>query len=230
MGNCYDVAAATGKYTTRAVEALIRRTKKAGEKEGYDPSPNYKKRLPDGTTIFTWIKKWNPYRYDFDKELLALLKRNDNKQDEDHAYMLVAVCDQEYSEVFYNDPGLECFGDLCPGIIYPKEWYEDRSEKKYDIVLLEKADTDVLSRSDTEKLFAHLKCDEGYPLEIHDSMDHLVFGYITKDAADRLKWEFNSLEKSVCRILTMRDVQLGLINETEDHVYRHKGLKIWLGR
>ena len=129
MGNCYDVAAATGKYTTRAVEALIRRAKKAGEKEGYDPSPNYKKRMPDGTTIFTWIKKWNPYRYDFDKELLALLKRNDNKQDEDHAYMLVAVCDQEYSEVFYNDPGLECFGDLCPGIIYPKEWYEDRTEK-----------------------------------------------------------------------------------------------------
>ena len=97
-------------------------------------------------------------------------------------------------------------------------------------VLLEKTDTDVLSRSDTEKLFAHLKCDEGYPLEIHDSMDHLVFGYITKDAADSLKWEFNSLKKSVCRILTMRDVQLGLINETEDHIYRHKGLKIWLGR
>ena len=227
MGNFYDVAVATGKYTTRSVEVLIRRAKKAGEKEGYDPSPNYKKRLPDGTTIFTWIKKWNPYRYDFDKELLALLKRNDNKQDEDHAYMLVAVCDQECSEVFYNDPGLECFGDLCPGIVYPKEWYEDRTNKKYDIVLLEKSvhEAGGLSKKEVTDLYDRLKSETGFPLELENlGSESTAIGFITPDAGCSLDWDYDSLGKCVGRILA--DMTL----EHENHVYRHKGLKIWLDR
>ena len=217
-----------GAKAAKSVENYIKKAERSSAAGSVFPL-DYKKRLTDDSTIFVWTRiKWDPCHHKFDKGLHAALRRNDKYNDVAHAYKLVYVGERDVTDICFNNKGLLCFADLAPGIIYPKEWYEDRSEKKYDIVLLEKTDADVLSKSDTEKLFAHLKCDEGYPLEIHDLMDHLVFGYITRDAADKLKWEFNSLEKFVCRMLTMRDVQLGLTDKTEDLVYKHKGLRIWL--
>ena len=51
-----------------------------------------------------------------------------------------------------------------------------------------------------------------------------AIGFITMKAGDKLDWDYKSLNKFVGRILS--DMSL----EHDDHIYRHKGLKIWLNR
>lgn len=226
MGNSFEVAVRTGKEATIEVEAFLRMIEKDNGSENV-PYLSSKKKMKDGSTIFTWIKKWNPYRYAFDKGLIDVLKKNDDKQDEDHAYMLVTVCEQEYSEVYRNDPGLECFADLCPGVVYPEEWYEDKSNKKFDIVLLEKSvhEAGGLSKKEVMKLYDLLKSETGFPLEVDNlGGESTAIGFITPEAGDKLNWCYDSLNKFVGRILS--DMSL----EHDDHIYRHKGLKIWLDR
>lgn len=226
MGNSSEVAVQTGKEATIKLEAFLRMFERDNGSENV-PYLSSKKKMGDGSTIFTWIKKWNPYRYDFDKGLIDVLKKNDDKQDEEHAYMLVAVGDQEYNEVYRNDPGIECFADLCPGVIYPEEWYEDKSNKKFDIVLLEKSvhECGGLSKKEVMKLYDLLKSETGFPLELENlGSESTAIGFITPEAGDKLDWSYESLNKFVGRILS--DTSL----EHEDHIYRHKGLKIWLDR
>lgn len=228
MGNSSEVAVQTGKAATIKVEAFLRMFKRDTGSENV-PYLSSKKKMKDGSTIFTWIMKWNPYRYAFDKGLIDVLKKNDDKQDEDHAYTLVAVSEQEYSEVYRNDPGLECFADLCPprGVVYPEEWYEDKSNKKFDIVLLEKSvhECGGLSKKEVMKLYDLLKSETGFPLELENlGSESTAIGFITMKAGDKLDWRYESLNKFVGRILS--DMSL----EHDDHIYKHKGLKIWLSR
>lgn len=226
MGNSFEVAVRTGKEATIEVEAFLRMFERDNGSENV-PYLSSKKKMKDGSTIFTWIKKWKPYLYAFDKGLIEVLKKNDDKQDEDHAYMLVAVCEQEYSEVYRNDPGVEYFADLCPGVVYPEEWYEDKSNKKFDIVLLEKSvhECGGLSKKEVMKLYDLLKSETGFPLEV-DNLGgaSTAIGFITPEAGDKLDWSYKSLNKFVGDILA--DMEL----EKDDHIYRHKGLKIWLDR
>lgn len=226
MGNSFEVAVRTGKEATIEVESFLRMFERDNGSENV-PYLSSKKKMKDGSTIFTWIKKWKPYLYAFDKGLIEVLKKNDDKQDEDHAYMLVAVCAEDCSEVYYNDPGIECFADLCPGVIYPEEWYEDKSSKKYDVVLLEKSvhEAGGLSKREVMKLYDLLKSETGFPLELENlGSESTAIGFITPEAGDKLNWCYDSLNKFIGNILA--DMEL----EKDDHIYRHKGLKIWLDR
>ena len=226
MGNSFEVAVRTGKEVTKQVEAYLQMFEKENGKENV-PYLSSKKKMKDGSTIFTWFMKWNPYRYSFDNGFMDVLRKNDDKEDEDYAYMLVAVCAEGCSEVYCNDPGIECFADLCPGVIYPEEWYEDKSNKKFDIVLLEKSvhEAGGLSKKEAMKLYDLLKSETGFPLELENlGSESTAIGFITQEAGDKLNWCYDSLSKFIGNILA--DMEL----EKDDHIYRHKGLKIWLNR
>lgn len=225
MSNIYEIALQTGATVTKAVETYIRKAKKS-DKTGFDPSPYRKKKMSDGSTIFMWSGKWNPYKYEFDMGLVTTIERCEELTDEAHAYMLVAVSNQDVPDIIFNDAGLEHFGDLYPGVIYPKEWFEDTSKKKYDIVLMEKPfDDDGLCKDEVIALFDHLKESNGIVLEIGNPQGNsTALGFIGPKAAEKLGWNYDSLKKAVGKILA--DMSL----EREDHTYKHKGLKIWLSR
>lgn len=226
MSNIYEIALQTGEKVTRSVESYFRRTNKANKAECV-PFPFRKKKLTNGSTIFTFTGKWNPYRYDVDKGLIAVLERYNEKYEDSYAYMLVAVADDAAPDIIFNDTGFERFGELCPGVVYPEEWYEDKSNRKFDIVLLEKSvhEADGLSKKEVMKLYDLLKSETGFPLEIDNlGGGSTAIGFITPGAGDKLEWEYESLNKFVGRILS--DMSL----EHDDHIYRHKGLKIWLDR
>lgn len=220
----YEIALQTGPKVTKAVEAYIRKAKNS-DKTGYDPSPCRKKKMSNGSTIFMWSQKWNPYKYEFDKGLVSTLVRSQERTDEDHAYMLVAVADQDISDMRFNDAGLEYFYELYPGVIFPGEWYEDSSKKKWDIVLMEKPIDDGLYKDEAMDLFDRLKENNGIALEIENPQgSSTALGFIGPKAAEKLGWNYDSLKKAVGKILA--DMSL----EREDHTYKHKGLKIWLSR
>lgn len=226
MSNIYEIALQTGEKVTRSVESYFRRTNKANKAECV-PFPFRKKKLTNGSTIFTFTGKWNPYRYDVDKGLIAVLERYNEKDEDAYAYMLVAVADDAAPDIIFNDTGFERFGELCPGVIYPNEWYEDKSNKKFDIVLLEKSVHEYggLDKKEVMKLYDLLKSETGFPLEVDNlGGGSTAIGFITPEAGDKLEWSYDSLSKFIGNILA--DMEL----EKDDHIYRHKGLKIWLDR
>ena len=219
MSNTYEIALQTGANVTRSVEAYFRKVKK--ENPENHCSPERKKTLSDGSTIFMWSKKWNPYRYDFDMGLLGTLERNNESNDANHAYMLVAVSDQDCSEMYYNEPGTEYFNELCAGVCYPEEWYEDRTGKIYDAVLMEKPSAEGLGKKEVMRLFNLLKSETGMPLEFKDPEGNTaVFGFISPKAVDKLGPKLDGFENHIWKILADPD--------REEPACRYKGLRIWL--
>lgn len=75
------------------------------------------------------------------------------------------------------------------------------------------------------KLYDLLKSETGFPLEVDNlGGGSTAIGFVTPEAGDKLNWCYDSLGKFVGNILA--DMEL----ENDDHIYRHKGLKIWLDR
>ena len=98
--------------------------------------------------------------------------------------------------------------------------------QKYDIVLMEKPfDDDGLCKDEVITLFNHLKDSNGIVLEIDNPQGNsTALGFIGPKAAEKLGWNYDTLKKTVGKILA--DMSL----EREDHTYKHEGLKIWLSR
>lgn len=96
---------------------------------------------------------------------------------------------------------------------------------KFDIVLLEKPDTDGLTKANCMDLYDMLKESEAYPIEIPNfNNNSMVIGFITPTAAEELKYEYEKLTQYIQQILG--DIAL----ENEMGYYTWQQLDIYLSR
>ena len=129
MSIIYEIALRAGSDVAKAVDDFVESVKKdSGGSEDYDPVRQ--KLMSDGSTVYVWAGKWNPYKYDVDRRFMKTLADFDEYDGDEQAYRLVAVADESAPDIFYNEAGMECFPDLRPGICYPDEWQEDEAEKR----------------------------------------------------------------------------------------------------
>ena len=128
MGQMYDIGLQTGKEVTKAVDAFIK-----SERKGDIPSQNYdpiaRKTLSDGTTIYRWYMKWYPSWIDVEKRFLEVLKEfNDEYEDWNRGYKLVAVGDEGDQDERGNDIGFEYFDGLYISnkVTYPEDFEDEK--------------------------------------------------------------------------------------------------------
>lgn len=98
---------------------------------------------------------------------------------------------------------------------------------KYDVALIEKPFFEGISFSEIESLFNLLLTDEVYPIEIQSNCESSAMGFITSEAADKIDYAY---ETNTYFLNFITDILDDMENESEDHTYEFKGLKIWLGR
>lgn len=101
---------------------------------------------------------------------------------------------------------------------------------KFDVALIEKPFFDGLSFADVKGLFNLLSIDENgevYPIEIQSDCQSSAMGFITSEAADKIDYAY---ETNTYFVNFITDILDDMKNESEDHTYEFKGLKIWLGR
>lgn len=98
---------------------------------------------------------------------------------------------------------------------------------KYDVVLIEKPFFEGISFLEIKSLFNLLLTDEVYPIEIQSNCESSAMGFITSEAADKIDYAY---ETNTYFANFITDILDDMKNESEDHTYEFRGLKIWLGR
>lgn len=98
---------------------------------------------------------------------------------------------------------------------------------KYDVVLIEKPFFEGISFLEIKSLFNLLLTDEVYSIEIQSNCESSAMGFITSEAADKIDYAY---ETNTYFVNFITDILDDMKNESEDHTYEFKGLKIWLGR
>ena len=98
---------------------------------------------------------------------------------------------------------------------------------KYDVVLIEKPFFEGISFLEIKSLFNLLLTDEVYPIEIQSNCESSAMGFITSEAADKIDYAY---ETNTYFANFITDILDNMKNESEDHIYKYRGLKIWLGR
>lgn len=98
---------------------------------------------------------------------------------------------------------------------------------KYDVVLIEKPFFEGISFLEIKSLFNLLLTDEVYPIEIQSNCESSAMGFIISEAADKIDYAY---ETNTYFANFITDILDDMKNESEDHTYEFKGLKIWLGR
>ena len=98
---------------------------------------------------------------------------------------------------------------------------------KYDVVLIEKPFFEGISFLEIKSLFNLLLTDEVYPIEIQSDCQSSAMGFITSEAADKIDYAY---EPDTYFADFIRDILNDMDKESEDHIYKYRGLKIWLGR
>lgn len=98
---------------------------------------------------------------------------------------------------------------------------------KYDVVLIEKPFFEGISFLEIKSLFNLLLTDEVYPIEIQSNCESSAMGFITSEAADKIDYAY---ETNTYFVNFITDILDDMKNESEDHTYKYRGLKIWLGR
>lgn len=98
---------------------------------------------------------------------------------------------------------------------------------KYDVVLIEKPFFEGISFLEIKSLFNLLLTDEVYPIEIQSNCESSAMGFITSEAADKIDYAY---ETNTFFANFITDILNDMENESEDHTYEFRGLKIWLER
>lgn len=101
---------------------------------------------------------------------------------------------------------------------------------KFDVALIEKPFFNGLSFADIKGLFNLLftdETDEVYPIEIQSNCESSAMGFITSEAADKIDYAYGT-NTFFANFIT--DILNDMENESEDHTYELRGLKIWLER
>lgn len=101
---------------------------------------------------------------------------------------------------------------------------------RFDVALIEKPFFDGLSFADIKWLFNLLSIDENsevYPIEIQSDCQSSAMGFITSEAADKIDYAYEANTRFGGFI---KDILNDMDKESEDYIYKYRGLKIWLGR
>lgn len=237
MGEWYIIGLQTGKKVTEAVDDFIA-SEHHSDAHGDNFDPTNRKTLSDGSTIYRWYMKWNPYQYADEARMVGILQNFNklnteeltNSEDEDFAYKLVAVGEEGGMDDLANEQGYELFDCLYSNldVTFPEDWDEEESKPIYDIVLLEKPGELGLTKNNVLSLYRLLKLNNAFPMEIGDvNGNSSAMGFITYAAAETLQYEYtqdSGLGQFISSILD------DVTKETEDGVYEYQGLKIWLNR
>ena len=133
MGQWYDIGLQAGKTVAEKVDEFIK-------KNNFDPEN--RKTLDDGTVIYSWCMKWNPFYFKDEKKFVTLLQSfnyesfnydNPSKMSDDEyestAYKLVAVGDEGGEDELGNEAGYEIFDGLYKShtVMFP-EPFEEQGE------------------------------------------------------------------------------------------------------
>ena len=99
-------------------------------------------------------------------------------------------------------------------------------KKEYDAILIEKEETEGLTKTDILNIYDLLRQPEGFPVEI-DGNNSSAMGFITPYAAEIIDFmydESSEFGKFISSILADMDL------ETESGEYEFEGLKIFMYR
>lgn len=129
MGQWYDIGLQAGKIVAEKVDEFI--------KNEQNFNPKRRKRLRDGSVVYQWYMKWNPYLFKDEQRFCDLLETFDDlgtwisdEQYKNMAYKLVCVGDEGGNEELGNEAGNElfdCLYDACE-VTFPDEFWEEESE------------------------------------------------------------------------------------------------------
>ena len=147
MGQWFDVGLQAGKSVAEKVDEFIKR-------EGF--TPNKRRTLSDGSTIYRWYMKWNPYWFKDEKRFVELLNTFDGNPEfmsdeeyENTAYKLVAVGDEGGTDEIANDGGYELFDGIYNSysVTYPAPFDdEDKSIDKNELRTKVEAVAEIFER------------------------------------------------------------------------------------
>ena len=126
MGQWFDIGLQAGKTVAEKVDKFIK---------DEEFTPKNRKELRDGSVIYYWYTKWQPYWYEDEKKFLSLLHSFDgidrnSEEYETTAYKLVAVGDEGGQDEFDNEAGYEIFDGLFIdyGINFPETFDPEPKE------------------------------------------------------------------------------------------------------
>lgn len=145
MGQWYDVGLQAGKIVANAIDAFI-----ASEHKGDNPGENFdpctRKEISDGSIVYRWQMKWDPYWFEDEGRFVEVLDKfsDANLPDEDeiealgleyddYAYKLVAVGDEGGQDELCNEIGADIFDGLYNAceVTFPDEFCEPKTVKVY---------------------------------------------------------------------------------------------------
>lgn len=127
MGQYYDIGLQAGRKVAAKVDEFIKQESFA---------PESRKTLTDGSTIYRWYMKWDPYWFNDERKFVELLRSFGQENGEiiddeeyfDTSYKLVAVGDEGGRDEESNNGGYELFDELYDScrVEFP-EPFEERS-------------------------------------------------------------------------------------------------------
>lgn len=127
MGQWFDIGLQAGKTVAEKVDEFIKKN---------NFNPENRRTLADGTVIYSWCMKWNPFYFKDEKKFVTLLQSfnydDPSKMSDDEyestAYKLVAVGDEGGEDELGNEAGYEIFDGLYKShdVIFP-EPFEERN-------------------------------------------------------------------------------------------------------
>lgn len=195
MGEIYDIGLQAGSEIAKEIDGFIKSEYK-NEFENFDP---YKVRtMPDGSKLYRWSRKWNPYRYSDEKRLIAILRQFDHtdngesRSDEeeiDLAYKLVAMGDgggfdergngygYKYFEELRLPTSVDCPGDEEPGYYGP--YYDVVLARKHAGVLMYKTEAKRLLDMVSGYMVCPVRC---FPL----TQDTCLMGFASSEAIEKM--------------------------------------------
>ena len=103
-----------------------------------------------------------------------------------------------------------------------------KSDKSFEIALIEKPECEGLTRSEVIDLYDMLSIPEAFPIEIGDiNGNSSAMGFITPQAAEDLRYEYGQDSELGQFISSILD---DMNKESEDDTYVFKNLRIWMSR
>ncbi len=131
MGEFYEIGLQTGKKVTENVDAFILAEHKDKD-HNFDPAD--RRTLSNGSTIYRWYMKWQPYFFEDEKRFIKMLQQFDDDElenipddeIEDYAYKYVAVGDEGGQDEGGNEIGYEIFDSLynANAVTFPESFNE----------------------------------------------------------------------------------------------------------
>ena len=205
MGEWYEIGVQAGKRVAKDIDKFIADMHK-GDAAGENYDPNARKELKDGSVMYLWYMKWDPYWYKDEKAFMEVLKKyEDESEDDELAYKLVASGDEGGCYEDGNEIGYDIFDGLyrSSGVAFPEKWEESPYKEKVELIIdaskkiNRETSAEYLAEllmddeNSTYKMFEELCCDyinaTDEQREAIDSTCSILTGYRLTTIAENLK-------------------------------------------